>query len=353
MEVVKELTDWEDNYLKALRTFLGCFIKPLQHSGLMKTGEESVDLLLELFSSLERIIKVTSTINDKLRIIKESKDIGKLFKDMVPVLSVYSEYYRKYSTGTTVLNTLISSNPKIKEIIEHGVNSSGKLLWPEEYLSMPIQHIPRYNLLLRDILKYTEIQTSEYDKLQEANEMLCELLSELNDRQKLETAKVRVTEVERKLIGWPKSLNDKLCTDNRVWIAEGEVRLVNIKQQNNNMKKIKKKDFYMFLFSDLVLLTEKKKNCYRYYDSATFGERSIVDVEEYGPLGGFGMKAWLFQAKTQTPGFTIFVFNTAAERNEWISHFKSAFDLWKGKRSKTLHLTIRGLAAANTKGIAI
>jgi len=77
--------------------------------------------------------------------------IGKIFLKVAPFFATYTEYCNKYELGASLIRTLKKENEKFTELLtklERPHKQKGGLPLTS-YLIMPVQRVPRYELLLR------------------------------------------------------------------------------------------------------------------------------------------------------------------------------------------------------------
>src|SRR5690554_4367338 len=78
----------------------------------------------------------------------------------------YSEYVNNFTTGIELLKSEIQSNPKFAEFVKKCENSPESNYQDlNDFLIQPIQRIPRYQLLLRDLIKNTDLDHPDYPNL--------------------------------------------------------------------------------------------------------------------------------------------------------------------------------------------
>lgn len=66
---------------------------------------------------------------------------------------------------------------------------------------MPIQRLPRYEMLLSDLLKYTEENVADYNLIKQSLNKVKETTSFLNNLKRAEDSKLRLSAIEKKVIG--------------------------------------------------------------------------------------------------------------------------------------------------------
>ncbi|KAL6048998.1 hypothetical protein QOT17_020751, partial [Balamuthia mandrillaris] len=108
-----------------------------------------------LFGNIEVIVRLSQSMLESLdeKLIRSKQvdqQIGSLMLTFVPAMAVYSSYYRNYDTADTLLRRLMRRPPFFRALQDIIAGNS-----LEDTLILPVQMMPRYLLLLKDILKNT------------------------------------------------------------------------------------------------------------------------------------------------------------------------------------------------------
>eukprot|EP01080_Neovahlkampfia_damariscottae_P005677 gene5677-9498_t len=104
------------------------------------------------------------------------------FKQIVPYLKIYSSYINNYAEATAVLMRATKENLKYYKIVNQMKNQNPKCRGQDllTLLINPIQRIPRYALLLKELLKNTPKDHPEYDTLVSTLDEIKKVAEELN-----------------------------------------------------------------------------------------------------------------------------------------------------------------------------
>ncbi|XP_031554199.1 uncharacterized protein LOC116291202 [Actinia tenebrosa] len=130
----------------------------------------------------------------------ETTEIGDVLLEMFSYLKVFEPYFNSRNKGNEVKTKLEKNNEKFKAITSKVIN--GQTL--NSLLLMPIQRIPRYEMLLKELLKRTKEDHPDYDNLTEALSKAKQGAADLNEH-------IRKIENETKVIEIMKSFpNDEL-----------------------------------------------------------------------------------------------------------------------------------------------
>jgi len=115
------------------------------------------------------------------------------------------------------------------------------------YLILPVQRIPRYEILLQSLLRYTDKDHADHKNILAALKKVEELNVLADAKKKEEDNRKTLTEIQQSVSGGP-----SLLVAHRFFLKEGLLDVV-----FPNKKKEEK--LYAFLFSDILLLTRQKK----------------------------------------------------------------------------------------------
>lgn len=80
---------------------------------------------------------------------------GPIFTFLAPFLKMYTAYSNKYEEAINTLNTMVKKNEKFAALLRDQQAQSGTSLSLSDLLIMPIQRVPRYSLLLKDLIAST------------------------------------------------------------------------------------------------------------------------------------------------------------------------------------------------------
>jgi len=150
------------------------------------------------------------------------------------------------------------------------------MLSTECYLIMPVQRLPRYEMLLRDLRKYTEEVRLDYNKLGAAITYIQWTISELNKNINLSDEHAL-----RKLLKIAESIDgeENLLKQNRCHIFDGVLCIKKLTNKKHEHKKVgdklaKNKDrHYAFLFTDVLVFCAILAN-----EDSTSGEKPFSHI---------------------------------------------------------------------------
>ncbi|KAL6075687.1 RhoGEF domain containing protein [Balamuthia mandrillaris] len=203
-KIAREIYNSEKAYVNNLRTVVEFFIKPLKLAGpvLLSNANRKA-----LFSEWEVILGYQSELLHDLeeRMAEWSFDqcLGDIFKRMVSFMKVYTSYVNQYDKAIMLLAKLKAQKEDFRAYIHYlerrrecnrnNLNS---------FLIMPVQRIPRYVLLLRDLVSNTYVEHPDWEDLNHALEKMKELTGYI-DQKKEESDRIQqLIAVQETLFGY-------------------------------------------------------------------------------------------------------------------------------------------------------
>jgi len=175
------------------------------------------------------------------------------------------------------------------------------------FLIMPIQRIPRYRLLLEELLSHTPPGHPDYKDLQAALDKLIAVAKDVNKAITDQENRDRMIKISRKLI----DLKEDLILPSRYFIREGDLQKVCRKER---------KPRHFFLFNDTVMYGQLQPgNKYKIAQSFPLNTVTVKDI----PDSQLRKLINAFQIKSLTKSFTV-IANDSKEKTDWLQGFKDA-----------------------------
>jgi len=200
------------------------------------TGEQ----IQAMFCNIEQIKRIHELMYDELR--KNKQVLGQVFLKYSVFLNLYSVYLKNYDNCVEIVN-----KQKDNKVFQHFLadkrsdkKTGGLNLM--SFLIMPIQRIPRYYYLLKELQHSTEPNDPEYKILGLCVDKMFPMSCLINEQRPRIENMAKVLNVQNRVTGKFPSL----LTPNRTFIRESE------------FQKLSRKRFVLFLFSDLLLWTNHK-----------------------------------------------------------------------------------------------
>ncbi|XP_053972787.1 rac guanine nucleotide exchange factor JJ-like [Hylaeus anthracinus] len=158
-QAIQEILTTEVTYLRQLEILMEYFIEPMFKKKLLDHI-----LLSTLSENIKTLYNVSGELVKELK--EDPENIAGAFHKLAPFFKLYSVYAYDYEQVLSLIQTKQESNFIFKDFIskqESRPEVSRKL---PSLLITPIQRVPRYRLLLQEVLQHTPHKHKEYNLLQ-------------------------------------------------------------------------------------------------------------------------------------------------------------------------------------------
>ncbi|KAF9355293.1 hypothetical protein BGX26_006773 [Mortierella sp. AD094] len=158
--------------------------------------------------------------------------IGRVFAEHVAYMKMYSFYINNYDNSLRVLQTQLTSKhkKKMKEFLRRcAKHPNHTQLTIQGYLLLPIQRIPRYKMLLQDLLENTWPDHVDYQDIATALEMISSRADEMNERKRQHENHEKVLLVQNRIVG---NYKTELVQPYRKVVREGMLHLIRVVTRN-------------------------------------------------------------------------------------------------------------------------
>ncbi|KFD57484.1 hypothetical protein M514_01587 [Trichuris suis] len=233
--VYEEIRVSERTYLEHLDMILRYFADPLLCSHLIPVRDVTI-----IFGDIRSIRLVNQVLYDRLNL---GLDIVEAFGDLIHFMKLYTAYSRSYPASQQLLANLRSSNKDFKRFCDHQECLPAlKGLKLSALLITPVQRIPRYKLLLGQMLNVLNENSKQYRLVAKLLEQISRLAETVNDC-------IEEVENSAKIIAVQKLLDScapKLLVPGRRLLKEG--MLDKMAQKNSTFRRR-----MFWLFTDILL----------------------------------------------------------------------------------------------------
>eukprot|EP01114_Cavostelium_apophysatum_P024840 TRINITY_DN988_c0_g1_i3.p1 TRINITY_DN988_c0_g1~~TRINITY_DN988_c0_g1_i3.p1 ORF type:complete len:3117 (+),score=1304.77 TRINITY_DN988_c0_g1_i3:73-9423(+) len=303
---IRELVDTEKTYLEGLKMIVKLFLQSL--TKVVMQGDTSfitMPKIKAMFSNIEVISDLNTLLYENLKDRRErwsnSQKIGDIF------LSMAEQFRPPYTQYINNFNISLSTYEECKKnpLFEDWIKGREKVRKLNALLILPIQRIPRYLLLLKEIIQSTWKDHIDYQDLCKALEKMETLARVINESKGLADEKGKILEIDQSVEPSPRLLR----VPSRKYLREGEFIEV-----MSNKQRI---PLYLFLFNDILLFCrpQKKKTDppkYKYGKVEKLWRMSIRDVDDV-----------TLEITTTTLVHTV-VMDTAEKRASWSAEITAA-----------------------------
>ncbi|VVC36641.1 Guanine-nucleotide dissociation stimulator, CDC24, conserved site,Pleckstrin homology domain,Dbl [Cinara cedri] len=302
---IQEICVSETNYIHQLDKLITYFKRPMEEQKIA-----SNQVICKLFGNIETIINVNKELLVQLHPSKEN--IGEVFLNTAPFLKLYSVYAFNYKNVLDTLQDLPKSYPKIYRFIcsqESRPEVSAKL---NSLLITPIQRIPRYLLLLRELLNYTPTGHKSHKEIKAAVEQISMVADHINNLVQEQENMSRLVSIQRSLSGCGKV---NIVLPGRKLIKEGP--LMKISPEGNTPI-----PRYLILLSDMILYCKEwadpeKLVCLRVLPLNKCEAKSVM------------YKRGLFSISCQSVEFVFYTMDAPHSTCSWVEMLQQTIDTCK------------------------
>lgn len=250
-----EIIETEDRYVKALTLLEDYWVTPLKNKSTAKSLKLNHKDVVALTSNISAIQKMQKQFLEALEKEKPST-IPRVFNQYHKFFKMYCRYLNHYEVMLNTMTRLRAKNKKFAawfQDTETQIREEGaKLFGIEEMLTShfikPVQRIPRYVLLLRELKKYTDPEDPAYEELVLAMDNIRSVATEINIAKKKMENMTQLLEIQTKIVGYQ---GECLMQPQRVLVREGELIVPDGLGKTVSKPAPRK----VLLFSDIIIWT--------------------------------------------------------------------------------------------------
>lgn len=201
---------------------------------------------------------------------------------------------------------------------------SGKKLGLQALLLEPVQRLPRYRLILEQLLLHTPSAHHDHQDLTKALILVEQVVKFVNEKVREYESFFELIEIEKSLVGY----TDRLVSPGRILVKIGN--LMKVCRKNHQMRRV-------FLFSDLILYASEgfEEGRYLFHKSISLEVCSVEDAPDL-----YGIK-FAFKLVSSIKSFTLYACKslfqfihcltkndsaTNEEKQEWLIAFQRTID---------------------------
>jgi len=267
---VEELIKTEKSYVDQLRMLDVVYVDALKKLKTITPEQHST-----LFSQIKIILNFnTNFLTNLSTAIKQNKSIGQEMLNFCPYFKIYREYVNNYEQASILLRKL-KDRPDFTEFDEEGRARCNNLSI-SDLIVTPIQRVPRYPMLLKEIIKNTDNNHHDLHLLTTALEKYTALNKDINEGIKEQEKRNKVREIGEKLLDGGKPV--ALVAPARRFIMKGELFKV---------CRGKNKKYMFFLFNDLLIYADPQGKYFKFHNKldidSSFGAEDMEGTKHYPP----------------------------------------------------------------------
>jgi len=322
-----EIVETETKYCACLKLLEGLYVNRLQKE---QKNCHKYDMQEKTFTAL--IMNLPTLVPANAMFLEELADTDPL--EVATVLNKYADIFKMYTDYTNgfevcmqTITHLKKTNKKFRPILEDIDKQLCSLeggLNLMSYLIMPVQRIPRYQLLLRSLIKASSEGHPRWTEMQEAHVKLGQIGAYINESKGKRENMQKMMDICDRFKGLPNNMN--LVVPHRKLVKEGilTVFMTHGFNQKSSMKICQR---HAYLFNDLLIIC--KSDGVAFKGSLTLSSATVENKEDSAD----------FSVSTAKSAFGFRVPDKKV-RNEWIDVILDCIE--RGKKIRNSKRKIKG-----------
>jgi len=156
--------------------------------------------------------RLLSKLEQKMNKWGPDQTIGDVFISIIPDFEHYTHYVNNYNNAMEVLKKCLET-PEFDDFLKKASKNPqcNKLDLPD-FLIMPVQRLPRYQLLLSEVLQFTHKEDKDFDLVTKALAGIKKTTMYINEKQREVENAQRVVELNQKLVKGSSTVHNILNT---------------------------------------------------------------------------------------------------------------------------------------------
>ncbi|KAL0486424.1 myosin heavy chain [Acrasis kona] len=272
-ERIREIYATEQDYVRHLTIMVNKYLEPLKASSNSKNSIINEQKHKAIFSNLSQILSVNQLLLADLKAEMEQWPNARIFacfKKVAPFLITYTTYINNYDNAFNTVTAELQKNQKFKDYCTQIQAEPETERHPiTSFLIMPIQRLPRYKMLLEEMVQKNILPDDHVEKtaLVDAYNKASTIATGVNERKRADENSQTLLQLSITLKSLVNNPYQSLVQPNRTLVREGvaKVRCTNrdfvideykatlctdvliLMQHNSKIKEKRRNTFLIFL----------------------------------------------------------------------------------------------------------
>ncbi|XP_037378832.1 rho guanine nucleotide exchange factor 17 [Talpa occidentalis] len=274
--VTMTLLDTEQSYVESLRTLMQGYMQPL------KQPENSLlcdpSLVDEIFDQIPELLEHHEQFLEQVRHCVQTwhaqQKVGDLLvqsfsKDVL--VNIYSAYIDNFLNAKDAVRVAKEAKPAFLKFLEQSMRENKEKQALSDLMIKPVQRIPRYELLVKDLLKHTPEDHPDHPLLLDAQRNIKQVAERINKGVRSAEEAERHARVLQEIEAHIEGMEDLQAPLRRFLRQE---MVIEVKAVGG------KKDRSLFLFTDLIICTtlKRKSGSLRRSSMSLYTAASVIDT---------------------------------------------------------------------------
>ncbi|KAK7867226.1 hypothetical protein R5R35_008400 [Gryllus longicercus] len=316
--VIKELVETERNYVDVLTTVQKCFMRPLNN--LLREEDAKI-----IFSGMRELAEIHQRFLRHLHkaVAPGSNErLSEVFLNWREKFLIYGDYCANLTKAQTLIQDVCARNELVNQEVmrcqQEANNGKFKL---RDILSVPMQRILKYHLLLDKLISETQPNHEDYRGLERAKEAMVDVAQFINEVKRDSDMLQLMRDIQASISDWNISDNTDLKNYGRL-LNDDELRIRAHDDQKVRMR-------YVFIFDQAMILCKsiRGESMYSYRESLNLAEYKVEDPYTRGVLRSNARWSyqWFLITKSQRTAYTMYA-RTEDLKRKWIKAIQEALD---------------------------
>jgi guanine nucleotide exchange factor VAV len=318
---VKELVETEKNYIDALNMIVKHFVRPLK--SVMPQKERHI-----IFLHIKELAEIHRTFHGELfkscSSAASPSRLSSCFICWKQKFVIYGSYCANLPRAQSQLDDLCRTSDTIRDAVLRCQTAAndGKFKL-RDLLSLPMQRILKYHLLLNELMKCTSDSHEDFAVLKKAHEAMLDLGQYINEiKRDSETLQI-IANIQKSIIDLDMPDNTELKDYGRLQ-KDGEVRM-------RSFEGNKQKTRYIFIFDKVMLLCKPVRGeQYSYREALILADYRVIECTNQ-TTSGFLHKdrsdhGWLLTHRSDPKNMYAFSVKTEEMKKCWLDALQKAHD---------------------------
>lgn len=303
--IATEILNTEKTYVSSLQVIFDEFVMPLKKADQEGHSILSRDEIMDIFNYWEVLLnchnKLYKLLDDRMKEWEDRPEVGDIFSEQTSFIKLYKHYVNNYDKSYMTYKRCKENKKEFKEFLEKYEPQLGSL-GLQAFLILPVQRIPRYVLLLKDLLKYTVPGHSDYENLQAALIIMKDLADYIDANKNDADEVTKISDLQQRIYGAPNGF--ELVQPKRRLIREGILYNKRDKMQS-------------YLFNDVLLCCKlKQKNKLKFVE--------LINLATCQFKTGDFMESTKYSFEIVSQQGTFYFVAPSSERESWIKDIGDA-----------------------------
>ncbi|XP_037963720.2 protein vav isoform X2 [Plutella xylostella] len=322
--VIRELLDTECKYVELLGKLSKCFMRPLVP--LLKPHDAQV-----IFFGIQELHEIHKGLLKQLKLATEGVVPGRSAPRLADVflawrekLLIYGDYCSNLTSAQDTLKALEAKDSKFADQlakIQKEVNQ-GHIHTLRDILSVPMQRVLKYHLLLDKLVHETQPNHEEFRGLERAKEAMVDVAQYINEVKRDSEVLVLLSKVQESIIDWDGygCGGGSLASYGRL-LLDGELKVKSHEDQ-------KLRPQYVFVFDKLMLLCKPaKNNQYSFQTGIRLAEYRVEEASSRRTLSKDArwMSHFFLVRRTKDRTYTLYA-RTDDAKTKWVNVIRDAIE---------------------------